>query len=376
MADPFVFASRAEADEWRDRFETYTSVKDDARELTVRFKETIPDQVRDIVGAASAVSLAEEEITEDQVALTDQEETEIERRGVQVDNQNRFRLRAIKAVALNRGVVDWVNKADLQLTANENKEVLANVSGQEGFDPDQAELRRLRDILGSFEESNERIQREVNEIVRENGPGPVADAVADLPTAPDDLRERVQDILDDPLVTESVFTAAVRDEVGQTLDVLNEELVITEEERLEQASERGERRGRQQTLRQLENALGQQFESPEEAAETVRNRIERAQGGGDVLRTLDETFDRPIDTAEDAITAIREEAGIDVAREEVLDSLSERFEPEFDSVDEAVAYFNEQLEQAQRRLPSEIALDEPNERAERFISIIERGEEV
>lgn len=394
MVERIEFGTLATANSFRDLYERFVAPADNRNEKTVAFRDDTPEPILDRVSIVATAGLAERAVNQGQVALSDIEREEIDfsREGVNVP-----KAQSIKAIFLSEGIDDWLQESDLTTTVDENRELAANESaadflsdpdvspragggpqrggGAEINLPENPELEQIQSLAESVEQQNQRIRERIRELIDEFGAGDVADAVAGLP-APGDLRQTVDDLLDDPVVAEGFFVQAVRNEVADTLQIIDEDLMITEQGRIEQARETGFEEGRQQTLNRLQEALGQQFDSADEAAQLVRERIRRAQAGGDVLEELSDTFEREIDTAEDAIEAVREESGVEVARQEVLDRLEQSFDAEFESLDDAVTTLNEQLVEAQRRQPTEINLDEPNERAERFISVATGGEDI
>jgi hypothetical protein len=129
---------------------------DSGNEKTVRVVDNIPDRALNRIRGDAADSRQAERDKAGQAALTREERNEIDfsREGVDVPT-----ARSIKGIAENEGVTDWMAYADLTLTVDENREVLASAAQEEGNARQDAEMTEGRQIERAAQ-ANERVERE------------------------------------------------------------------------------------------------------------------------------------------------------------------------------------------------------------------------
>lgn len=118
----------ATARQVRERFAEYLATGDDARETTVRLAPDAPRRVVDEVRAEAVDTKAERAQNYGQAALTRAERRDVDfsRPGVNVP-----KLRAIKSLALGKGVSNWRDYLDPTLTVDEHREIFDRRAGDE-----------------------------------------------------------------------------------------------------------------------------------------------------------------------------------------------------------------------------------------------------
>ena len=124
------FGSRTIANDVRDLdgVRPHLSRGDDRRTKTIMLKGDTPERIVERVRGEAADSRRIEAQAAGQVPLTRKERKRIDfsREGVNV-----LKARAIKGIAQAEGVEDWIAFADLDLTVDENREVLRGASHEE-----------------------------------------------------------------------------------------------------------------------------------------------------------------------------------------------------------------------------------------------------
>lgn len=130
MVTTVTFGSQEAARQIREnpQFKGFLADADDARETTVRLKDATPQAALDEITGMAADSKSHEADKAGQVALTRKERKEIDfsQPGVNVP-----KVRSIKGIATNEGVSDFLSFADLELTVDENREILREAATEE-----------------------------------------------------------------------------------------------------------------------------------------------------------------------------------------------------------------------------------------------------
>lgn len=131
------FGTKAEADEVREQYDSIICPVDDDRRLkSVSFISDVDDETRQTLETRAAASRGDREAGPGQVALSDGER---DRLGFSRDGVNVPKYRAIKGVATEAGVDDWLAFADAELTVDEHREVMDRAAREERGDRLDAE---------------------------------------------------------------------------------------------------------------------------------------------------------------------------------------------------------------------------------------------
>ncbi|WP_435332850.1 hypothetical protein [Haloarchaeobius sp. TZWWS8] len=141
----FEFGSLADASVFRDDHEEYLCPDDDRRKLTVTLVSDLPDRVLDEAAVASAVS-REDHNGVGQLALTDGERDRIDFSKARASVPH---AQAVKAIATDQGVDDWLSYYDVTLSVDEHRGVMERASRDERgqrMDADTSNDERLADL--------------------------------------------------------------------------------------------------------------------------------------------------------------------------------------------------------------------------------------
>lgn len=141
------FGQRDVANDLRNRLEPFLADDDSRRSKTVELQDRVPDEVVQRVREEAADSREVEADKAGQASLTDRERKEI---NFSKDGVNVPYARSVKGIAKTEGVEDWLQFADLNLTVDENRNVLERAGREErgargrGRSQDQTDLQRGR----------------------------------------------------------------------------------------------------------------------------------------------------------------------------------------------------------------------------------------
>jgi len=129
MSVTVEFGSKAAADQYRDDYEEYVCPIDDDRRLkTVAFVSDTPDWLLDQARLDAEEGRAERAASAGQAELTDAERDRID---FSKGRANVPHARAVKGIAADHGVDDWLAHYDPTLTVDEHREVMER-AGREG----------------------------------------------------------------------------------------------------------------------------------------------------------------------------------------------------------------------------------------------------
>jgi len=179
------FGQRQVANSIRERLSGFLADNDSRRSKTVELKDAVPDEMVQRVQEEAADSRQAEADEAGQASLSDRERKEIDfsREGVNVPF-----ARSVKGSAQNEGVTDWLQFADLNLTVDENRRVLAEASNEERNRSDLGKSQEKRDIQRAAD--NKRKRRQQAEGAKQpafEGDSDAADFLRDEQRLEDDL---------------------------------------------------------------------------------------------------------------------------------------------------------------------------------------------
>jgi len=122
------FGQRQVANEVRSRLGDFLADSDDRRTNTVELDDSVPESFVQRVQEEAADSRQAEAQKAGQASLTDRERKEID---FAKDGVNVPFARSVKGIANTEGVEDWLQFADLDLTVDENRNVLERAAREE-----------------------------------------------------------------------------------------------------------------------------------------------------------------------------------------------------------------------------------------------------
>lgn len=165
-----TFGSRGAANQVRDlpAVSAHLAPADDRRSKSVKLKSSVPQHVVSRLQGEAADSRRHEATKTGQVGLT-----RTERQRIDFTQTSVPAARSIKAVAQAEGVEDWLSFADLTLTVDENRQVLAESSreerGRAGFGRSEEDLVTQRAARGRAAEQ-QGVRRAVEPALLEQDP--------------------------------------------------------------------------------------------------------------------------------------------------------------------------------------------------------------
>ncbi|WP_248299408.1 hypothetical protein [Halorhabdus amylolytica] len=142
MSPTVEFGSKAVADTYRDEHPDHICPDDDARLKTVTFRSGTPEWLLDQAERDAMDERAERETSTGQVGLSDAEKDEID---FSVGNASVPHARAVKAIARDEGVDDWLSYYDPTLVVDEHREVMRRAAREGGgrrLDSEDSALER------------------------------------------------------------------------------------------------------------------------------------------------------------------------------------------------------------------------------------------
>lgn len=142
MGSAVEFESKATADHFRSQYPDAICPDDDARLKTVQFTADAPDRVLEEAERAAFEEGQERASGAGQVPLDDYERDELDfsKEGVNVP-----KAQAVKAIALDSGVDDWLSHFDPTLTVDEHRNLVQRAgakSGGKALDAEESGLEK------------------------------------------------------------------------------------------------------------------------------------------------------------------------------------------------------------------------------------------
>lgn len=148
MSFKVEFGTLQEANDYRKMLDEYVCPVDDDRRLkTVAFVEDTPDEIRQEVEAVAAAGRAERQGDGGQASLTDGERDRVD---WSRDGANVPKYRAIKGIAIDAGVDDWLAYVDPTLTVDEHREVMKRAASDDQgarMDAERTDEQRAADLV-------------------------------------------------------------------------------------------------------------------------------------------------------------------------------------------------------------------------------------
>jgi len=280
------------------------------------------------------------------------------------DQQDEKAERLIES--LNAGPDAYIDPA---LSASTNYEMLKEEFGL------QTARDREKIARDTREQDRRRAFDEIRDQLETFGVESVITAVAedDPEAVPTELEQRVDDVLE--VLPPDAYDGVIQDHLSDVLATIAPDLVVLDRANLDREREAGRLAGRRESREILEDAFGEEFGSMEAAAdffdsrvrEVIENETELREAAEraarqDILDGLGETFNGSFDTVADARQNIRQRAQRE-GEQAVLNELATILNREILTVDDALDALRDELG---------IVPDEPNDRAERAIDLLQQ----
>lgn len=128
MSESIEFGSKSAADTFRDQYTEHLCTDDDKRTKTVTFTSDAPDHVVEQAERAALDAAAERENTAGQIPLSDRELDEID---FSRSNANVLHAQAVKGIAADAGVDDWLAHYDPTLTVDEHRDIMEQAARED-----------------------------------------------------------------------------------------------------------------------------------------------------------------------------------------------------------------------------------------------------
>lgn len=131
------FPTKSGADAIREQFSDALCPDDDRRLKTVRFQSDAPEIVVEAAELAAEDERGEHAAGSGQVTVTEAERDQIDFTETTVPH-----ARAVKALALDRGVSNWLDYYDTTLTVDEHRDVYDRAEGDKRLDADRSAVEK------------------------------------------------------------------------------------------------------------------------------------------------------------------------------------------------------------------------------------------
>ena len=141
MSTDIEFGKKNAADTYREEYSEYLCSEDDARLKTVTFNSDAPEHVLWEAGLDAMESRGEEEYTTGQVGLSQHERDEID---FSKGRASVPHAQAVKALAVEEGIDDWLSHYDPTLTVDEHRSTFERIRPSGGCRMDSHEERQAQ----------------------------------------------------------------------------------------------------------------------------------------------------------------------------------------------------------------------------------------